>query len=112
MAAIIPTEIGVHTLRTEIPEKVNAEAVTKDLDMTDILHEAATVHIESYQQRLTNLYNKHVKSRDLVAGKFPPNWEGPCIIVRVEAFKSYAFNKLDGTLVPRMWNDMLFKRYY
>ena len=71
MEAIIPTEIGIPTFRTEIPEKANAEAVTKDLDMIDELHEAATVRITSYQQRLTNLYNRHVKpcafrARDLV----------------------------------------------
>ena len=68
--------------------------------MTDELHEAAVVRIESYQQRLTNLYNRHVKPRafkagdlvlrrvfenmaDLVARKFQPNWEGPYMIVRV-----------------------------
>ena len=68
--------------------------------MTDELHEATVVRIESYQQRLTNLYNKQVKLRafqagDLVlrrvfenmanpvASKFQPNWEGPYMIVRV-----------------------------
>ena len=90
MEAIIPTEIEVPTLQIEIPEKANDEAITKDLDIIDELREAATVLLASYQQRLTNLYNKHVKSRafragDLVlrkvfenttdpaAGKFQPN---------------------------------------
>ena len=59
--AIIPTEIGIPTIRTEILEKANAEAITKDLDMTYELREAMAVHIASYQQRLTNLYNRHVK---------------------------------------------------
>ena len=36
------------TLRIEIPKEVNDEAVTKDLDMTDELHEAAVVRIASY----------------------------------------------------------------
>ena len=35
MEVIIPTEIGIPTLLTEIPEKANAEAITKDLDMTN-----------------------------------------------------------------------------
>ena len=48
MEAIIPTEIGVPTLLTKIPEKTNAEVVTKDLDMTDELCEAAAMHIASY----------------------------------------------------------------
>ena len=129
MEEIIPTEIWVPTLRTEIPTKANVEAVTKDLDMTDELHEAAVVHIESYQQRLINLYNKHIKmcafraedlvlrrvfenTVDLVVGKFQSNWEGPYMIVKVGAVESYALNKLDGTLIPRMWNAMHLKRYY
>ena len=49
MKAIIPTEIGVPTLRTEIPEKANVEVVTKDVDMTDELREVAAVRIGSYQ---------------------------------------------------------------
>ena len=129
MEVVIHMEIGVPTLRTKIPEKANAEAVTKDLDMTDKLHEAVAVCIASYQQRLTNLYNRHVKlhsfqARDLilirvfenttnlVAGKFQPNWEGPYMIVKVGASESYTLNKLDGTQIPRMWNVMHLKRYY
>ena len=49
METIIPTKIGVPTLRTKIPEKANVEAVTKDLDMTYELREAAVVLIASYQ---------------------------------------------------------------
>ena len=48
MEAIIPTEISIPTLRIEIPEKANVEVVTKDLDMTDELCEAAAVGITSY----------------------------------------------------------------
>ena len=127
--AIILTKIGMPTLRTEIPEKANAEAVTKDLDMTDELHEATAVRITSYQQRLKNLYNRRVKPRtfqegDMVLrrifenmanpadGKFQSNWDGPYTIVRVGAARSSALIKLDGTPVPRMWNVMHLKRYY
>ena len=90
MEAIIPTEIRMPTLRTEIPGKTNTEAITKDLDMADELREAAVIRIASYQQRMTNLYNRRVRSctfreRDLVlrrvfentanlaASKFQPN---------------------------------------
>ena len=129
MEAIIPTEIGMPTLRTEIPEKANVEAVTKDLDMTDKLYEAAAVRIASYQKRLKNLYNRHVKPHafrvrylvlrrvfknmiDPTTGKFQLNWEGPYKIVRVGAPGSYALNKVDETPVLRMWNAMHLKRYY
>ena len=54
MKVIIPIEIRVPTLRTEIPEKANTEAIAKDLDMTDELREAAAICITLYQQRITN----------------------------------------------------------
>ena len=56
------------TLRTKIHEKANVEVVTKDLDMTNELREAATVRIASYQHRLTNLYNRRVKQRTFLDG--------------------------------------------
>ena len=94
MKVIIPTEIGMPTLRIGIPEEANAEAVTKDLDMADELCEATVVRIASYQQRLENLYNRWVKRQtfqdgDVILrrvfenttnptdGKFQQNWEGP-----------------------------------
>ena len=61
MEAIIPTKIGMPTIRTEIHEKANAEVVTKYLDMTDELREAVAMSIASYQYRLINLYNRRVK---------------------------------------------------
>ena len=61
MGTIILTKIGVPTLRTEILEEANTEAIAKDLNMTDELREAAVVRMVSYQQRITNLYNKHVR---------------------------------------------------
>ena len=43
MKAIIPTEIGMPTLRTDIPEQSNTESIIKDLDMADELCEATDV---------------------------------------------------------------------
>ena len=129
MEAIVITEIDMPSLRTDIPKKLNTESMIKDLDMTDELREAAAMRIASYHIRLANLYNRRVKPqmfqpRDLVlrkvfentvdplAGKFQQNWEGPYIIMRADESGSYALDKLDGTLVPRMWNVMHLKRYY
>ena len=64
MEVIISSKIGVPTLRTEIPKKANIKVIAKDLDMTDKLCEAAVVRITSYQQRITNLYNRHVKQHE------------------------------------------------
>ena len=49
---------------------------------------------------------------DPAAGKFQLNWEGSYKIVKVGAAGSYALDKLDGTLVPMMWNAMQLKRYF
>ena len=69
MEAIIPTKIEMPTLRTNIFEEANAEAITKDLDTTDELREAAAVRIASYQQRLANLHNQRVKPCAFKAGE-------------------------------------------
>ena len=129
MEAIIPTEIGMPTLRTDMPEQSNTEFIIKELDMADELRETAAIRVASYQCRLENLYNKCVKSRvfhpgnlvlskvfeniaEPVEGKFQANWEGPYIVTRVGKSGSYALDKLDGTHVPRMWNAIHLKRYY
>ena len=129
MEAVIPTEIGLPTIRTATPESENEGSVIRELDTSDELWEAATIQVTSYQRRLTNFYNKRVRPRvfqpgDLVlrrvfkntmdhkAGKFQPNWEGPYIVTRSGESGSYAIDKTDGTPIPRMWNAMHLERYY
>ena len=129
MEAIIPTEIGMPTLRTDMPEQSNTEFIIKELDTENELRETTTVRKASYHRRLANLYNKCIKPRvfqpgnlvfrkvfenpvDPVAGKFQANWEGPFIVTRVGKSSSYSLDKLDITPVPRMWNAMHLKRYY
>ena len=56
------------TLRIEVPGTAKAEVISKDLDMVDELREAAAIRIASYQQRMANLYNKHIKSCAFRAG--------------------------------------------
>ena len=82
MEAIIPTEIGMPTIRTGMPEQENAELVIKDMDTVDELRESAAVRIVSYQRRLENSYNKRVKPRmfqpgDLVLRKVFENTADP-----------------------------------
>ena len=129
MKVVIPTEIGLPTVRTATSESENAESVVRELDTCDELWEAAAIRIASYQRRLANSYNKRVKPRvfqsdDLVlrkvfentadptTRKFQPNWEGPYVVTRPEEFGSYAIDKTDRTPVPRMWNALHLKRYY
>ena len=63
MEAIIPTEIGMPTIRTDVPEQGNADLMIKDLDTVDELQESAAIRIASYQHRLASSYNKRVKPR-------------------------------------------------
>ena len=91
MEAIILMEIGMPTLRTDMPEQSNTEFIVKELDTTDELRETVVVQVASYQRRLENLYNKRVKPlvfqlgnlvlwkvfeniTDPVAGKLQANW--------------------------------------
>ena len=129
MEAVIPTEIGLPTIRIATPESENAESMVRELDASEELREAATIRVVSYQRRLENSYNKRVKPRvfqpgDLVlrkvfentvdptVGKFQPNWEGQYVVTRPGQFRSYAIDKTYGTPVPRMWNVTHLKRYY
>ena len=61
MEAIIPTEIGMPTLRMDMPEQLSTKSIIKDLDTTDELRETAAVRVVSYHRRLENLYNKRMK---------------------------------------------------
>ena len=127
--AIIPMEIGMPTLRTDMPKQSNTEFIIKELNTTDELRETAAIRIASYHHRLANISNRRVKPRvfqpgnlvlrkifenttDPMAGKFQANWEGPYIVKQVGKSESYALDKLDGTHVPRLWNVMHLRRYY
>ena len=129
MEAIMPTEIGKPTIRTNTLEQGSTELMIKELDTVDELRESATICISSYQHRLERSYNKRVKPRafqtgdlvlrrvfenmtDLTTRKFQPNWEGPYLITRARESRAYALDKVDGTPIPRMWNATHLKRYY
>ena len=63
MEAIIPTEIGMPTIRTNTPEQGSIELMIRELDTVDELRESAAIRIASYQHRLERSYNKRVKPR-------------------------------------------------
>ena len=48
MEAIIPTKIGIPTIRTNVPEQGNANVVIKDLDTVNELQESGAIRIASY----------------------------------------------------------------
>ena len=63
MEAIIPTEIGKPTIRTNTPEQGSTELMIKEIDTFDELRDSAAIHKASYQHRLEISYNKRVKPR-------------------------------------------------
>ena len=61
MEVVIPTEIGLPTIRIATPKLENAKSIARELDVSDELREAAAIRIMSYQRRLANSYNRRVK---------------------------------------------------
>ena len=62
MEAVIPTEVGLPTIRADTPDSENAESIIRELDVSDELREAAIIRITSYQRRLANSYKKTCKA--------------------------------------------------
>ena len=58
MEAVIPTEIGLPTIRTATPEPENEGSMIRELDTSDELREAAAIRVASYQRHLANSYSK------------------------------------------------------
>ncbi|XP_074326744.1 uncharacterized protein LOC141664687 [Apium graveolens] len=71
---------------------MNSKELTHNVDIVDKLREMARIHMVSYQQRVSNTYNKHVHVRsfrvgdlvlrktfqntmNVIAGKFADTWE-------------------------------------
>ena len=63
MEAVVPIEISMPTLRTDIPGQLNNEYVIINLDMTDELCKVAAIQVALYCCRLANLYNRRVRPR-------------------------------------------------
>ena len=68
MEAVIPTEVGLPTIRTDTPYSENAESIVRELDVSDELQEAAAIRITSYQRHLSNSYNRGVKPQEFQPG--------------------------------------------
>nr|CAN61262.1 hypothetical protein VITISV_005781 [Vitis vinifera] len=130
MDAIIPTEIGLPTIRTEAGRQDDANTkLGRNLDWADEVRETASIQMADYQQRAATHYNrkarpKSFKSGTLVlrkvfentaetgAGKFQANWEDPYIVSKTSESGAYHLQKLDGTSLLRSWNVSNLKQYY
>ena len=130
MEAIIPLEVGLPTIRSEIFEPANNdEAIAQALDLIEERREAALIRLAAYQQQLTRSFNKNVLIRqflpgDLVLrkvmdhkkvpgeGKLGPNWEGPYRVTSALGNGAYYLTDLAGKSIPRPWNVANLKKYY
>ena len=107
MDAVIPTEIGLPTIRTEAgrPDDANAE-LRRNLDWANEIRETASIRMTDYQQRAAAHYNRKVRPRSFKSGmlvlrkvfentaetrvgKFQANWEGPYIVAKTSESGAY-----------------------
>nr|CAN79600.1 hypothetical protein VITISV_015420 [Vitis vinifera] len=130
MDAVIPTEIGLPTIRTDAAKQNDANTeFGRNLDWTDEVRESAAIRMADYQQRASAHYNRKVKPRsfkngtlvlrkvfentaEVGVGKFQANWEGPYIVSKASESGAYHLQKLDGTPLLRPWNVSNLKQYY
>ncbi|XP_034689166.1 uncharacterized protein LOC117917050 [Vitis riparia] len=98
MDAVIPTEIGLPTIRTEAGRQDDANVeLGRNLDWADEVRETASIWMADYQQRAAAHYNRKARPRSFKsgtlvlrkvfentaetgAGKFQANWEDPYIV--------------------------------
>ncbi|RVX09468.1 hypothetical protein CK203_015471 [Vitis vinifera] len=122
MDAVIPTEVGLPTVRTDATNQDDANAeLRRNLDWADEVRESAAIWMTYYQQRASAHYNRKVKPRsfkngtlvlrkvfenttEMGAGKFQANWERPYIVSKASENGAYHLQKLDGTPLLRPWN--------
>ncbi|RVX20602.1 Retrovirus-related Pol polyprotein from transposon 17.6 [Vitis vinifera] len=130
MDAVIPTEIGLPTIRTDAAKQKDANTeLGRNLDWADEVRESASIRMADYQQRASAHYNRKVRPRnfkngtlvlrkvfentaEVGAGKFQANWEGPYIVSKANENGAYHLQKLDGTPLLRPWNVSNLKQYY
>ncbi|RVX03739.1 hypothetical protein CK203_023101 [Vitis vinifera] len=130
MDAIIPTDIGLPTIRTEAGRQDDANAeLGRNLDWTDEVRETTSIQMADYQQRAAAHYNRKASpgvskverwflerfSKTQLRQEqesFKPIWEDPYIVAKTSESGAYHLQKLDGTPLLRPWNVSNLKQYY
>nr|XP_025638006.1 uncharacterized protein LOC112733303 [Arachis hypogaea] len=127
--ALIPIEVGIPTLRTELyDEQHNLQARNAELDLTEETKELAAIKQRAIKQIAEKKHNKKVSPRtfsegDLVLrrteearrppthGKLAANWEGPFQIIKVLGMGAYQLQTLQGKPISGTWNISSLKMY-
>lgn len=125
--AVIPTEIGLPTLRSTVAEdeEENNQQLSRNLDLLEETRKAAQIRQAKYQLLAQGYYSKRIsprsfKPRDWVLGKnpsnqtkFQPNWEGPYEVIEALDKGSYTLKEIgSGKILPRTWSAYNLKKYY
>ncbi|GJZ83896.1 reverse transcriptase domain-containing protein [Tanacetum coccineum] len=100
--AVIPTEIGMLTLRTaEVDMVQNNEALGINLDLLKERREQAAIYLG---------YRSNDASRMDEVGKLGPRWEGPYEITEALGKGAYNLRDHDGKQLPQTWNVRNLKK--
>ncbi|GKB01233.1 reverse transcriptase domain-containing protein [Tanacetum coccineum] len=127
--AVIPTEIGMPTLRTaEIDQAKNNEALGINLDLIEERREQAAIQEAKSKKKMEKYYNSRVrgtsfKPGDMVyrsneashakdEGKLGPKWEGPYEVKESLGKGAYKLKDRKGNEMPRTWNICNLKKCY
>ncbi|XP_072071811.1 uncharacterized protein [Arachis hypogaea] len=129
LEALIPIEVGIPTLRTELyDEQHNSSTRNAELDLTEETREIAAIKQRAMKQLAEKKQNKRVFLRtftegDLVLrqteearrppthGKLATNWEGPFRVVKVLDLGAYQLQTLQGNPISGSWNISSLKMY-
>ena len=107
----------------------NDKLLVEHLDLLEEYREASIIRLAEYQQKLAQLYNKDVKTRefstrDLVlrkavgsmrntnTEKLAPSRERPYRVIVIAGAGAYYLEDLDEMLLPRPWNVHNLKKFY
>nr|GEV66684.1 reverse transcriptase domain-containing protein [Tanacetum cinerariifolium] len=127
--AVIPTEIGMPTLRTAKVDLVqNNEALKNNLDLLEERREQATIREAKSKAKIEKYYNfkarnTSFKPDDLVycnndasriedIGKLGPKWEGPHEVTETLGKGAYKLRDRDGKQLPQTWNVSNLNKCY
>lgn len=112
---------------------MNAKAATIHLSKLEALNEsrlATQQHLELYQSRMAQAYNKKVKRRSFTKGelillakspldptrrnegKFASKWDGPYAIEKAYPNGTYLLHGVEGNQVFPITNPRFLKKYY
>nr|GEV80582.1 reverse transcriptase domain-containing protein [Tanacetum cinerariifolium] len=127
--AVIPTEIGMPTLRTvEVDLVQNNEALEINLDLLEERREQAAIREAKSKTKMEKYYNSKVRNTsfkpgDLVyrnndasrakdTGKLGPKWEGSYEVTEALGNGAYKLKDRDGKRLPQTWNVSNLKKCY